>query len=364
MSFPSQSLFGPYGVNPFDHFRHRHLQLFLLTLLKQLHDNLFQAGRYGQASSNFNLIWTGDHHPELSPPPSPPVLEIRDFTKPAMAGLAHNQLYSNESQTPLHWHKRLCEGEDDLVLDDHILDSHTYDMAAAEHVQRRESFASSASLVSPTQLAWPEFAYNPEPASTYPMSNTTTSLFPEHGPSHFPHPDAPQFAHCGNHMAPWQQQANPGPDLTTAAFNTFASDLETIKPEAPYNGDIVPPQHGSNVYGGLPVQMDSEYSQYPTSAASPQWSTSSSDAVEKIPGSGHFQSPIFNHNPPHLRRDGVRKKNARFDIPEGRNLQTIDELINSTNPSNEDEIKELKQQKRLLRNRQAAYVHHSVAPAT
>lgn len=57
------------------------------------------------------------------------------------------------------------------------------------------------------------------------------------------------------------------------------------------------------------------------------------------------------HN--YLRQDGVRKKNARFDIPMERNLANIDDLISKA--SNEDDKKELKQQKRLLRNRQAAY---------
>lgn len=57
------------------------------------------------------------------------------------------------------------------------------------------------------------------------------------------------------------------------------------------------------------------------------------------------------------KRDGVRKKNARFDIPEGRSLSNIDQLIiQATAQGQEDDIKELKQQKRLLRNRQAAYV--------
>ena len=55
------------------------------------------------------------------------------------------------------------------------------------------------------------------------------------------------------------------------------------------------------------------------------------------------------------RREGIRKKNGRIDIPHERNIQTIDELIEST--ADEDLLKELKQQKRLLRNREAAYVH-------
>jgi len=53
------------------------------------------------------------------------------------------------------------------------------------------------------------------------------------------------------------------------------------------------------------------------------------------------------------RGDGIRKKNARFDIPAERNLNNIDQLIAQS--TDEQEIKELKQQKRLLRNRQAAY---------
>jgi hypothetical protein len=243
-------------------------------------------------------------------------------------------------------------GEDDGTLDDNILDSNPFNMAAVEHNHRRESFASSTSLVSPTQPTWTDFSYNPDAASNYPMSNHhPTSLFPEQASVQFPQHDGSHFANFSNHMAPWQQQTSLGPDAINTGFGTFASEVDTIKPEAPYTGDV---DSANGAYGGLPVQMDSEYSQYPASAASPQWSTSSSDAVEKIPRSGQFQNPMFNHNPPHLRRDGVRKKNARFDIPEGRNLQTIDELINSANPNDEDQIKELKQQKRLLRNRQAA----------
>ncbi|KAJ3568451.1 hypothetical protein NPX13_g6417 [Xylaria arbuscula] len=62
-------------------------------------------------------------------------------------------------------------------------------------------------------------------------------------------------------------------------------------------------------------------------------------------------SAIRSHN--EMRRgDGIRKKNARFDIPAERNLDNIDTLISQS--TDDQEIKELKQQKRLLRNRQAA----------
>ena len=58
------------------------------------------------------------------------------------------------------------------------------------------------------------------------------------------------------------------------------------------------------------------------------------------------------------RRDGIRKKNGRIDIPQERNIQTIDDLIEKTINEDKDDdlLKELKQQKRLLRNREAAYV--------
>ena len=58
-----------------------------------------------------------------------------------MASGAHNQVYPNEPQDQPHWHKRLFEGDDDVVLDEHILDSHSLDMAAVDHNQRRESFS-------------------------------------------------------------------------------------------------------------------------------------------------------------------------------------------------------------------------------
>ena len=63
-------------------------------------------------------------------------------------------------------------------------------------------------------------------------------------------------------------------------------------------------------------------------------------------------SPMIRSHNDLRRGDGIRKKNARFEIPAERNLSNIDSLIAQS--TDETEIKELKQQKRLLRNRQAA----------
>ena len=53
-----------------------------------------------------------------------------------------------------------------------------------------------------------------------------------------------------------------------------------------------------------------------------------------------------------LRSDLARKKNTKIDIPSERNLVNIDRLIEES--TNEAERKELKSQRRLLRNREAA----------
>lgn len=74
--------------------------------------------------------------------------------------------------------------------------------------------------------------------------------------------------------------------------------------------------------------------------------------IEKSNLPSHFQSRSPRNLPTTKVPDGVRKKNARFAIPEGRNLETIDRMI--TEAPTETLAKELKQQKRLLRNRQAA----------
>lgn len=64
------------------------------------------------------------------------------------------------------------------------------------------------------------------------------------------------------------------------------------------------------------------------------------------------KSPSYAPASPVMRGTGIRKKNARFEIPAERTLSNIDHLISESN--NDEEIRELKQQKRLLRNRQAA----------
>lgn len=134
-------------------------------------------------------------------------------------------------------------------------------------------------------------------------------------------------------------------------------------PLSPSGVNTPTPGYGSIDSYGQPVQYAHHtgfnFNQDPISAVSmsPQssqggWhSAESTDSAEQqclLQDSGYRpMSPQLV-----LRPDGIRKKNARFEIPKERNLQTIDALILAS--TDENEKKELKQQKRLLRNRQAA----------
>ena len=124
------------------------------------------------------------------------------------------------------------------------------------------------------------------------------------------------------------------------------------------------------IYGAtqepMPVQFNSMHGTFPFQhephsavAMSPQssqggWAsaTSTDSGEQRIPPGSPVMRPLSPNTV--LRADGFRKKNARFEIPKDITLQNIDTRI--AHAKDDKEKKELKQQKRLLRNRQAAYV--------
>ena len=112
-----------------------------------------------------------------------------------------------------------------------------------------------------------------------------------------------------------------------------------------------PPFHGPQVETGF---IPAPQVQTPMSPQSHQdWMALAQQELEARPGPKRMRTG----SPPRTiidmqRRDGIRKKNGRIDIPQERNIHTIDEMIETT--KDEDMLKELKQQKRLLRNREAA----------
>ena len=202
------------------------------------------------------------------------------------------------------------------VLDDNILERPAPALAM-DH--RRDGF-------SPREN-WPDFTFSTE------HMNTT---FFDQGTNPFVAQDVPQGVVYGNQPSVWRE-GDGGSCTPTTAYEAYPS------------------------YHGLPVGTSAPFNPgaaLSTSSQSGQdWSSiSSTDQMDlrSMPKQEPLSSPTYNPNPPLMRRDGIRKKNARFEIPAERTLRTIDHLINQTN--DEQEIKELKQQKRLLRNRQAAYV--------
>lgn len=165
---------------------------------------------------------------------------------------------------------------------------------------------------------------------------------------------------------PGQHQPYPSRDPNFAASYAQPQPQWTTS----QSGTNTPTQaYGSNSSYGPSVQYAQhpgfDFNQDPISAVSmsPQssqggWASASSDGIDQR---YMMQSPMHRQESPQplprgdglvQRSDGIRKKNARFDIPSNRNLATIDEMIRQSTDDNEK--KELKQQKRLLRNRQAA----------
>lgn len=261
--------------------------------------------------------------------------------------------------------QRLVEDDDNSVLDENILDCNSpAEMSPNGHGQRKASFQNSTAFVEPTATfsqpregSWQAFSISNEIPSIQPSSSP--HIFIDNGVSPFVRTDAAHGSQYGSSQAsPWQLNGSQGSCTPTTAYEAFSPDYD-VKPQlATYNNDAAVVPTLPNIYGAMPMRS-TYHPGAPTMSTSPQsgqdWmSNSSSEPIEIQSGAKHsrIQSPTYHSNPPHMRPDGIRKKNARFEIPAERTLRTIDNLINQTN--DEQIIKELKQQKRLLRNRQAA----------
>ena len=247
--------------------------------------------------------------------------------------------------------------------------------------------ADSASTMSPTsaQFRRPSFpASDPDSATIYSPdgggwdgptasglernSNPSNPFFETHTNNPFMRMDASQQAVYGQQpSAPWTFESDSGTCTPTVpSYDHFGQDFDSDS-HPPYSAGLETPSM-SSAFGGLPYANNvrpSSVFQAPSTATplSPQpssdWMNLASQDAESRPFSRQLRrpSPALSHASALRRRaadGGIRKKNARFDIPEGRTLDTIDHLIKNCN--NESDLKELKSQKRLLRNRQAALV--------
>jgi hypothetical protein len=232
-------------------------------------------------------------------------------------------------------HQKLFEDPDNTGLDEKFLDHSAIDsgleLSPPMHDSRRESFAVSSVLFSPKTEDWQSVDMQSLPSNNPFMDASHTSNNPFFR--------AENTQHFVSQTNPWSMDH--APNSAIQAFDGI-NDYDA-------NGSIfqramhvpTPFATAGNMFGALGGHDQSM-------PGSPQKDWMGQAMNKKMrPG-----SPIIRSHNDLRRGDGIRKKNARFDIPAERNLSNIDHLIAQS--TDEQEIKELKQQKRLLRNRQAA----------
>ncbi|ORY66292.1 bZIP transcription factor [Pseudomassariella vexata] len=247
--------------------------------------------------------------------------------------------------------QKYFEEEDNGILDDNILDHSTIDsgleMSPPMANSRRDSFAVSSSLFSPKTEDWQSVDMQSVPSNN-------PFLEPHHQHHHnnnsnnnpFTRVDQSQAYGAQGQWSLGQASGTCTPlqqyDALSAEYDNASLFQRPLPMQTPFSNP------GNQV--ALFPAVGSQNHSIPTSPQKDwmgQDMKNQSMAKRMRPGSPTIRS----HN--ELRRgDGIRKKNARFDIPAERNLSNIDHLIAQS--TDEQEIKELKQQKRLLRNRQAA----------
>lgn len=245
--------------------------------------------------------------------------------------------------------QKFFEEEDASILDDNILDHSALDsgleMSPPMVESRRDSFTVAPSLFSPKTEDWQSVEMQSLPSNN-PFFDQQSSNNP------FLRMDQTQQA-VYQHAWPMTSSGSVTPQLQ--AFDGLPVDYDannlamfhrpaTMQTPTPFTAPVNPVPMFQQLGHAAPPSI-------PTSPQKDAWMTQDlkTQAMAKRPRPA---SPLIRSHNDLRRGDGIRKKNARFDIPAERNLSNIDHLISQS--TDEQEIKELKQQKRLLRNRQAA----------
>ncbi|OCL01839.1 hypothetical protein AOQ84DRAFT_305905 [Glonium stellatum] len=236
--------------------------------------------------------------------------------------------------------------DDNVTLDSNILDTPSI-MSPTNSTQ---------GMFSPDTTLWEDF-----PAGPFADRSSNASNNPFFGQDNNPFNRLPatQAATYGQQPSAWPLSDTSGSRTPTATKPVHAFGQSDFDSGA-QSSFLSVGSHLTSAFGGLPlhnnVRPSSVFpSAQPEQPLSPhnntEWMALTAQELESRPGPKRMRpnTPPRSFSP---RRDGIRKKNARFDIPPERSLLNIDVLIQ--NSTNDDEIKELKQQKRLLRNRQAA----------
>lgn len=249
---------------------------------------------------------------------------------------------------------------DENILDNNLLDS-ALDMSPID--RRRPSLLESSSAIFSPSNDW-DFDHDmgmagpaddaAVPAATFEHSNGTNNPFiklEQAQPSYAQQNGSWSSNHGASGSctpAPASYDNNAFPHSTYEDGSTYLAPAISASPAGAFDNNIHITPHATVFQSSLNSSM-------PSTPAQKDWqATGAEHEGQPMQKRMRPQSPSPRaHSPLHvLRRDGIRKKNARFDIPAERTLMNIDQLIARSNDDNE--IKELKQQKRLLRNRQAA----------
>lgn len=242
--------------------------------------------------------------------------------------------------------RQYYEEDDSSILDEHILDHQSaldssLEMSTPIVGSRRHSYALSSAMFSPKAEDWQHVEMQQSLSNHSFADHNTNSFMASAHATNFPQQSQNWLGNASGSCTPMQ------------SFDGLPSDFDGVtvgyrsmqQAQTPFSNT------GHQVSLFSPANTSGE--SVPTSPQK-DWLPESLEHGA-MPKRMRPNSPGLRSHSPLLRRGGIRKKNARFDIPAERNLLNIDQLIAQS--TDEHEIKELKQQKRLLRNRQAAYAH-------
>jgi hypothetical protein len=258
----------------------------------------------------------------------------------------HNFYRPSPLTVDTHNTQNYYEEDEGSILDENILDPSSIDsgleMSPPMNGSRRDSFAVSSALFSPKTDEWQHVDM---------QAISSNNPFVEQNNNPFMRVDS-QSSSYGHQGHGWSMNHGSGMSTPMQAHDGLPAEFEVSAPvfqrpmQTPFTnpGNQQPP-----LFSSSNTSTGSDPSSPPK-----EWSVADAMDHRSMPKRMRPHSPALRSHPDMTRRgDGIRKKNARFDIPAERNLNNIDQLIAQS--TDEQEIKELKQQKRLLRNRQAAY---------
>ena len=280
-----------------------------------------------------------------SPPPSPTT---------AMATFPMHNYYRPSSLTLDTHGQNFFEEDEGSILDENILDHSAVDsgleMSPPLNGSRRDSFAVSSALFSPKTDEWQHVDMQQMPSNNPFVEQNNNPFMRVDSQSSYGHQNHAWTISNGSGMSTPMQGHDGLPaefDVNAPVFQRPMQDQTSFSGSRNHQMPLFSSANISN--GSIPPSPQKE------------WSVADAMDHRAMPKRMRPHSPTLRSHPDMARRgDGIRKKNARFDIPPERNLTNIDRLIAQS--TDEQEIKELKQQKRLLRNRQAAYAFPLFGP--